>query len=192
MTTQPTVRVYYGFRSPYSRFGLHLIQRAGLDAELIPFTGPPAGSPFQDPAKNPAKINYLIHDAPRIARRMDLQFMFPDPVDVDFRPANKAAEAASQDGKGLAFAVAVSDARWGDGQDISNLAVLETCAETAGWDPQKVAIAASDEAMAEAIKAQRTLIEQDQVFGVPFFVVGDQRYWGHDRVSMMLEDLGLK
>ena len=35
----PDIRVYFSFRSPYSRLGLHLIDRAGLDVELIPFTG---------------------------------------------------------------------------------------------------------------------------------------------------------
>ena len=55
----PDIRVYFSFRSPYSRLGLHLIDRAGLDVELIPFTGPPDGAPFVDPSANPAKTKLL-------------------------------------------------------------------------------------------------------------------------------------
>ncbi len=40
------IRVYHSFRSPYSRLGLHKVSRAGLDVELIAFTGPPEGTPF--------------------------------------------------------------------------------------------------------------------------------------------------
>ena len=34
----------------------------------------------------------------------------------------------------------------------------------------------------------RKLIEEDGVFGVPFAVMGAQKYWGHDRFELLVED----
>jgi len=191
MTASPDIRMYFAYRSPYSRFGLHAIARAGLAPELIAFTGPPEGSPMFNPTDSPAKLAYSVQDVPRLAARMGLPIAMPDPFDVDFRAANKATEAAKQDGKGLAFALAVSDARWGEGRNVSEIAVLRDAAEAAGWDPERAEAGAVDPAMSEAVRAQRALIEEDQVFGIPFFVVNGQKYWGQDRIPMMLEDLGL-
>ena len=54
----PAIRIYHSFRSPYSRLGLHIVARAGLHPELVPFTGPPEGIPFFDPVESPAKLDY--------------------------------------------------------------------------------------------------------------------------------------
>ena len=132
------IRVYHSFRSPYSRLGLHVIDRAGLDVELIPFTGPPNGVAFNDPGANKPKLAYYAVDAPRMAMRMGLPISRPDPFEVDLAPSYKAAIAASHDGCGLAFAIAVSDARWGEGKNISELDVLKACAEKIGWSADAV------------------------------------------------------
>ena len=184
----PRIRLYHAFRSPYSRLGLHMIERAGLDAEVIAFTGPPDGTPFSDPLANKAKRRYYSLDAPRMTIRLGLPISMPNPFEVDFAPANRALTAASRDGKGLAFARAVSDARWGEGGNIADTDVLKTCAEQAGWSAAGVETAQADPAVTQALKAQRKLIEEDGVFGVPFAVMGDSKYWGHDRFSLLVEE----
>ena len=183
-----SIRVYHSFRSPYSRLGLHVLARAGLKAELIPFTGPPEGAKFDDPAANPLKLSYYLLDAPRMTMRMGLEIMPPNPFEVDLAPSYKAAVAAAQDGKGLDFALAVSDARWGRGRDVSDLSVLEDCAEAAGWDAKAISAAQNDSAVRAEMARHRGLIAQDGVFGVPFAVMGAQKYWGHDRFDLLVAD----
>ena len=129
----PPIRVYHSFRSPYSRLGLHVVDRAGLEVELIPFTGPPEGNKFDDPVANKPKLAYYQMDAPRMTMRMGLPIKPPNPFEVDLEPSYKAALAASRDGFGLPFALAVSDARWGEGENISDIGVLKRCAENIGW-----------------------------------------------------------
>ncbi|PQA89446.1 DsbA family protein [Hyphococcus luteus] len=184
------IRVYHGFRSPYSRLGLHMLVKAGLTAELIPFTGPPEGHKFDDPAANRLKLSYYLLDAPRMTMRLGLPIQPPNPFDVDMTTANKAAAAAELDGKGLAFAIAVSDARWGKGRDVSDLAVLEKCADEAGWDKARIETAQEDEDVAAVMQRHREMIAADGVFGVPFAVMGAQKYWGHDRFHILAEDVG--
>ncbi len=185
----PPIRVYHSFRSPYSRLGLHILAREGVDAELIPFTGPPEGVAFNDPTANPLKLAYYMQDAPRMTMRMGLPINPPQPFDVDLTASYKAAVAAVRDGKGLAFALEVSDARWGKGRDISDLSVLEGCAEKAGWDKNAVELAQDDQSVAAEMKCHRDLIAEDGVFGVPFAVMGPKKYWGHDRFGLLVEDM---
>ncbi len=184
----PSIRIYHGFRSPYSRLGLHIVRRAGLNAEIIPFTGPPEGMPFFDPAASPAKLAYYQLDAPRMTKRMGLPMRRPEPFETNYAPANRALVAAERDGKGFAFAIAVSDARWGEGKNIGEMEVLEKCAESAGWTSEALHAAQSDPEVKAIIKKHRALIAEDGVFGVPFAVLGDAKYWGHDRFDLLTED----
>ena len=183
------VRVYFGFRSPYSRLGLHKIARAGLDAQLIPFTGPPQGSEFFDPMRSPAKLGYYREDVLRMTVRAGLPLALPDPFEVDYAPANRAFVAADRAGAGLGFALGVSDARWGQGRDISRLDVLEDVMSAAGLDRALVRAAQDDPSLKEVFASHRALIEQDGVFGVPFAATPAGRYWGQDRFDIMLEEL---
>ncbi|MEM8771699.1 MAG: DsbA family protein [Pseudomonadota bacterium] len=184
----PRIRVYHSFRSPYSRLGLHVLSRAGLDVDLIPFTGPPEGNRFDDPLQNKGKTAYYMQDVPRMTMRMRLPIMPPNPFEVDLIPSYKAAVAAHADEKGMAFALAVSDARWGEGKNIADLDVLKHCAKQADWSPEGVEKAQSAVSVGKAMKKHRELIEEDQVFGVPFAVMGDQKYWGHERFALLVEE----
>lgn len=186
------IRVYHSFRSPYSRLGLHIIKRAGLDVELIPFTGPPEGNRFDDPAQNKAKLAYYMLDIPRMTMRLGLPIQPPEPFDVDLMPAYKASIAASHDNVGLPFALAVSDARWGAGRNVSDMDVIRQCAEDCGWSPTCVDDAQNDPDIKAEMKKQRQMIEEDQVFGVPFAVMGERKYWGHERFELLIEDVAKK
>lgn len=189
--TRDDLRCYFGFRSPYSRLGLHKLARAGFTGRLIAFTGPPedAGG-FADPAANKYKRDYYIHDVARMTARMGLEIALPDPFDVDWAPANRAFQAADRDGFALAFALAVSDARWGAGRDVSDPGVLGACAKEAGWTLPDLDALKTDADIKARFAADRQLIEADGVFGVPFLVDGDQKYWGHDRFDVWLEERG--
>ena len=182
-------RVYHSFRSPYSRLGLHRVARAELDIDLIPFTGPPNGVPFNDPVQNKPKLAYYAMDAPRMTIKMGLPIAMPDPFDVDFDFANRALVLASRSGNGLQFALAVSDARWGAGKNVAQLPVLEECARAAGLAPGLIAEAQDNDDVLAEMTRHREQIEVDQVFGVPFAVYGAAKYWGHDRFDLLIDDV---
>lgn len=181
------LRVYHGFRSPYSRLGLQILLKAGLDAQVLPFLGPPEGVPFSNPTDNPLKRAYLRQDVPRMTLRLGLPIALPDPFDVDFAPANRALIAAGLAGLSLPFAAAVSEARWGQGKNISDIALLEACAEAAGWDRGAVQAAQEAPDVKAAVQAVREQTAADGVFGVPFAVRGEEKFWGHDRFLLLTE-----
>jgi len=183
-------RCYFAFRSPYSRVGLHKLAPYAADIDLIAFTGPPDGVVFADPVANAPKLAYYIEDAPRMSSRLGLPFVAPSPRSTDFGPATRAFVAASREGLGWPFALAASDARWGEGRDLGDAAVIAACAEAAGWTDFDAETVINDPANAQTLQAQRALIESDGVFGVPFLVDGGDKYWGQDRFDLWLEARG--
>ena len=187
-TTASTLRCYFAFRSPYSRLGLHKLARAGFDGDLIVFTGPPEDAEFADPTRNKYKLAYYQQDVFRMTVRMGLPLALPDPFDPDYRLANLSFIAAQNAGKGLDFAVAVSDARWGEGKNISEPDVLAEAAKAAGWDGFDPDVISADDTLAQTIKDQRALIAADGIFGVPFLIDGPNKYWGQDRFDLWLEE----
>lgn len=186
--TAPNPRCYFGFRSPYSRLGLHKLARAGFDGEVLAFLGPPkdAGG-FADPTANKYKLAYYQHDVFRMTMLMELPLAVPAKFDLDWAIPHAAFMAANRAGKGFAFALAGSDARWGKGLDLSDWAVLETCAASAGFALADLATLQADRDIQTRFEATRAAIQADGVFGVPFLVEGHDKYWGHDRFDLWLE-----
>ena len=181
-------RCYFAFRSPYSRLGLHKVANSGVDTQLIAFTGPPEDAPFADPTANKYKLAYYQQDVLRMTWRMSLPIAVPNPFDVDFTPANRAFVAADHAGKGLAMAVGLSDARWGEGKNISDPDIIAEVAAAIGWDGYDASAIAADPAITEALEHHRVMIAEDGIFGVPFLVEGNNKYWGQDRFDIWLEE----
>jgi 2-hydroxychromene-2-carboxylate isomerase len=154
--TQTGLRCYFAFRSPYSRLGLHKLARAGFDGDLILFTGPPEDAEFADPTRNKYKLAYYQQDVFRMTVRMGLPLALPDPFDPDYRLANLSFLAAQQAGKGLDYALAVSDARWGAGKNISETDVLAEAAKSADWNGFDADAINADASLAQVIKNQRS------------------------------------
>ena len=181
------LRFYHSFRSPYSRLGLHVLWRAGIEPELVPFTGPPEGSEFLDAMNSPAKMAYVRQDVVRMTKLMKLELRIPENLAIDFGPSYRASVAASLAGRGMAFALSVYEARWARGLNIADLGVLSDCAMEAGLPVDFAEKMQSEAAVKQEMRRHRELIEQDQAFGVPLAVAGKQKYWGHERIELMLK-----
>ncbi|MCQ8183765.1 DsbA family protein [Parvularcula maris] len=188
------LRVYFHFRSPYSRIGLHHIARAGLEKKhalsLHVFTAPAGGAAFLNPTDSKPKLRYIMEDAPRMTMRAGLPIMPPLRPEPDYGAAIAAFHVAREYGAGLPFALAVSDARWGKAEDIADPDVLQTCAAQAGL-PSGADLTA---APAGAMAADEAAVEQDGAFGVPFAVLDEggskQKFWGQDRFELLVELAG--
>ncbi len=187
------LRIYFHFRSPYSRLGLHVVKRASLnlkiDTLLIPFTKPAGGAAFLNPTDSMPKLRYILEDAPRMAARMGLPSAAPRPMEADYDPALNAFAVARSEGLGLDFALAVSDARWGEGKDISDPELMKTLAADVGVQGDATRSKAPSE-----LEADEALIDADGVFGVPFATLHlegkrKQRFWGQDRFELLIESL---
>ena len=184
-----TVRFYYSFRSPYAWIATERIEAelADLDVglELHPIFPIPGQFP-NDPASLPAKVRYLLQDVPRVARAHGLKVRFPNHVDTDWALPHAAAVVADELGHGLPFALEMFRQRWVQGADIGEPEVVGEAARLAGLDADTIVTRAQDDALQQQVADAWTRVrEEDGVFGVPTFALGDALFWGQDRIAAL-------
>lgn len=180
---------FFAFRSPYSRLGLHKLARAGMEPVALPFTGPPDGVPFFNPTESRPKLEYYLEDIPRMTARMGLPLAFPDPFEIKGDLPLRAFHWADAQNQGFAFALAASDARWGEGHDLADHGILARIASELGLHLPDAATLSCDKSLDAAMATAREAVEAHGVFGVPFLVADGQKYWGQDRFDIYLETL---
>ena len=178
--------VYLAGQHPWeiaARHGAELVLRPLDVAQLFPRMG---GKVREE--RHPARNDYALQDRTRQARKLGLPLLEAPP----FRAANPAPAAyaliaAQKAGGGDlgAYVAAIARAIWVEGRDFSDDEVIRAALSGAGFDP-----AVADRGLLMAAETYAANLEDAVsrgVFGVPFFIVEDQKFWGQDR----LEDLDL-
>ncbi len=165
-----------------ARHGARLVYRPVDPGALFARTG---GTPL--PERHENRKAYRLQDLRRQAAKrglpMNLQPRhFPtNPAPAGF--AIIAAQAVAEAGKGgdiHALVQALSRACWEEELDLAEDAVIRDCLTAAGFDP---GLAMSGLLTgAETYGRNLELAMAAGVFGFPFFVVGDERFWGQDRL----------
>ena len=130
------------------------------------------------------RLQELRRWAKRLGMKLDLQPVF---FPVNPAPSSYAVLAAMKVGGGdLAGLVqAFPRAVWAEGRNVAEDEVIKDILAVHGFDP-----AIADRYMLQAADTYAKNLDeavQRGVFGVPFTIVGDERFWGQDR----LEDLDL-
>lgn len=131
---------------------------------------------------------YRLQDMRRQAKKHGLPInLHPAYWPTNAAPASYAIIAAQAAGGGNvgALVYALARASWAEEKDIADDAVIGACLAETGFDPDLVNSGL-------LIGAETYAKNQEEAyargaFGSPFYVVGDERFWGQDR----LEDLDL-
>ena len=155
-----------------------------LDAPaLFPRTG---GQVLAD--RHESRKTYRLQELARWSRRLGMKLdIKPAYFPVNPAPASYAVLAAIKAGGGdLAGLVqAFPRAVWAEGRNVAEDEVVKAILAENGFDP-----AIADKYMLSAADTYASSLEEAVrrgVFGVPFYIVGEERFWGQDR----LEDLDL-
>lgn len=189
------LRVFFNFRSPYCYLASHsLFERlADFDVAVLwrSLGGWDGRSP---PDRAKVKVPLTRQDVARWCKRMQVPCN-PPPITTDPTPAALLSFAAEEAGLLREFVKAVMWQEWAEGRDIGETAVLEAVAEDIGLG--RAAVASALESSDYRVRLQDNWAEAVSlgVIGVPTFVVGDQIFWGNDRVDFLeehLTDLGLR
>lgn len=72
---------------------------------------------------------------------------------------------------------------------MNDPAVVAQVLAAAGFDPQAMLALCNDAATKDALKASTQEAVDRGVFGAPTFFVGDQMFWGQDRMDFVKEAL---
>jgi 2-hydroxychromene-2-carboxylate isomerase len=107
---------------------------------------------------------------------------WPDPWPSNYLFAMRAATFAFQVGRGREFTVQAFRHAFRDGHDLALPEQVLRAAARAGLDPRAVAAATGDPAVKLALRTATAAAHELGVFGVPTFAVGDELFWGEDRM----------
>jgi 2-hydroxychromene-2-carboxylate isomerase len=193
-------RLYFSFRSPYSWLTIRRLRAEAPGAagaiEFWPYWDPDEqtsrglaglGGEFHYVQMSRAKHLYMLMDTKRLAQREGLAMAWPVDIDSWWELPHLAWLRARREGLAWEFYDAVTQARWGRGDDICQPEVIAAAAGQAGLDPALALGAPHDPEIRE--EATNCLYQAylDDIFGIPYLKWGRHRFWGLDRLDAFLE-----
>ncbi|MEQ9519221.1 MAG: 2-hydroxychromene-2-carboxylate isomerase [Parvibaculum sp.] len=187
----PAVEFWFEFASTYSypaamRVG-RMAEAQGVELVWRPFLLGPllfkqglTDTPFNVFEQ---KGRYMWRDLERIAMAEGLPFKKPSHFPQNGLLASRLTLVGLKEGWGPDFVRAVYQANFAKGAIISEVSVLAEILDTLGQDSARILEAASTPAIKGALKAQTDLAWEKGIFGAPSILVGDELFWGNDRME---------
>lgn len=183
------VEVFFNYRSPYcylaSRRMWALEDQHGARLRVRPLGGWDGRSP---PERVKQKLLVVRQDCARWARRFGLPFVPPPPA-TDPTRAAAGALLALERGLIRPYTIAVMHAAWGEGQDIGQPELLCNAGELAGLPRAELAAALDAPERLATLAGNAAEAAQRGIFGVPTFAIGEELFWGQDRLDFVIEHL---
>ncbi len=196
--TRSSVEFYFDFGSPAAYLAWTQLPAlcASAGAELV-YRPMLLGGVFQaagnqSPTAVPAKGRYILLDFARHAKRYRVPLV-PNPhFPVNTLLLMRGATAMQQHAGGTRFddyCRAMFHAMWVDAKNMFDPAVVGQVLQAAGFDPAQVLAQANEPAVKERLKNVTEQAVARGVFGAPTMFVGNQMFWGQDRLDFVREAL---
>jgi len=140
------------------------------------------------PSRAKQKMPIARQDMARFARRLGIP-VTPPPKETDPTAAGAASLYAEQQGKLREFIVETMRIEWAEGRNIGETEVLREIAKRIDLDPEQLLTASTDASNLVQLEKNAEEACSDGVIGVPSFVIGEDIFWGQDRIDFVLEHL---
>ena len=108
---------------------------------------------------------------------------WPDPWPADYLTAMRATTYAFSVGQGREFAMQAYRDAFQRGSELSTATNVLESAARAGLDPDAVRAATSDPQIKQTLRDATDAAYDRGVFGVPTVAIGDELFWGDDRLE---------
>ena len=187
---------YFDCSSPWTYLAFHAVQplAAELAAEIAWKPILVGGvfnavnqSVYDSRAKpNPLKQGYMLKDLAAWAKLYGLAIAFPPKVfPVNSVKCMRGALAALDEGKLVPYATAAFEAYWGDDRDISKEDVLADIAARAGIERQRFFACIESNDCKSRLRANTDELIARGGFGSPTMFVGNEMFFGNDRLPLV-------
>jgi 2-hydroxychromene-2-carboxylate isomerase len=170
-----------------------IAQEMGASIAYRPFL---LGGVFQatgnrSPMEVPAKGQYMQGDLQRYARRYGVEFRHNPhfPINTLMLMRGALGLQMREPQKMQAYVDAVFRAIWVDAKNMNDPATVGAVLQQAGFDAQQLLALTADPEVKEQLKTVTQEAVARGVFGAPTFFVGDQMFWGQDRLDFVKESL---
>ncbi len=189
------VEFFFDYVSPFSYLAdtqlAGLAERTGATILYRPFLlgGVMQATGNSPPMAVPAKGKYTAVDIPRWVADYGIE-LNPNPhFPVNTLTAMRGAIASVEDGCFSGYHDALFRAVWIDGVDVADPDALRGVLEKAGLDAAAILERCADPAVKDALKASTADAVERVAFGAPTFFVGDEMFFGNDRLHFVEQAL---
>ena len=143
------------------------------------------------PVMIPAKAKFMFRDLERWARHWDVPFTLNPYFPFNTLELMRAAAGVQlhDPSRFDGFNRAIFTSMWVRALDFNKPEVVADTLTQAGFDPAAVKTMAGDERTKAALRANTDEAVARGAFGAPTFFVGDEMYWGQDRLFMVEQAL---
>ena len=189
---------WYDFASPYSYLSAMRIEgltsAAGVETEWHPFLlGPIFKSQGWDTSPfniYEAKGRYMWRDIERLSGKYGIKFLKPSVFPRNGVLASRVALASESHEWRSRFSKLVFIANFAEDRDISNEAVIASILESLGEEPERIIQSALSVENKGELRRATEGATSIGIFGAPSFIVGDEIFWGNDRLEDALDWYG--
>lgn len=192
MTMQ--VEFHYDFGSPNCYFS-HLVipeieKRTGVKFTYFPillggvFKLTNNKSPMEQFREIPLKMDYMRLETKRFIEEHNLtKFKMNPNFPVNTVQIMRGALAAEKEGCVDQYIDTVFTAMWEDGKKMDDPAIIQDVLNEAGLDAEKIMARAQDQEIKDALINNTNSSVERGCFGAPMFFVGNEMYFGKDRLE---------
>lgn len=185
------IEFFFDFSSPYSYLAATqlpaLAARTGASIAWKPMVlfAVFKATENEMPARVPAKARYMLSDLGRWARHYNVDFRFNSRFPVNALKAMRLVVAAEEQGRAGETALAAFRAVWAEDKDVTDPNELAVIAEQAGLDVKRAMAAIETQEVKDRLRAYTDDAIQRGAFGAPAIFVGDELFWGNDRLHFV-------
>jgi 2-hydroxychromene-2-carboxylate isomerase len=192
-----TFDYYFDFGSPASYLAFTQLNKLAAETGATAIYKPMLlGGVFQatgnhSPATIPAKGKYTFEDFARFAQRYNVPLNSNPhfPINTLLLMRGAIGLQLTDAERFIPYCQAVYHAIWVDALNLNDPATVGQALAKAGFDPMAMVALANAQSTKDALKAATETAVARGVFGAPTFFVGEQMFWGQDRLDFVREAL---
>ncbi|MEL6365241.1 MAG: 2-hydroxychromene-2-carboxylate isomerase [Pseudomonadota bacterium] len=190
-----TLEFFFDFGSPATylaftqaeplakRLGAEIIYKPMLLGGVFKATG------NQSPVMIAPKGAWMTKDLQRWAAFYKVAFRFPERFPINTLPLMRGAVAYRDTEKFEPYLHAMFRTMWVEGVPLDTPEAIGTALTAAGIDPAEFQARIEDESVKDELKRLTGEAVERGVFGAPTFFVGDEMFFGQDRLHFVGEAL---
>ncbi len=186
---------FFDYVSPFSYLAdsqlAALGERTGAEVQYRPFLlgGVMKASGNSPPFSVPAKGAYTAKDTQRWARRYGVEMNPNSHFPINTVLPMRAALALLGSDEFATYHAGVFEATWHNGQNIGDREVLRVILEKLGLEADAVLARCAEQEIKDLLRSNTDEAVARGAFGAPTFFVGEEMFFGNDRLDFVEEAL---